>query len=260
MKIKFQKFQGTGNDFIIINNMEMLFPSNNNQLIKKLCDRKFGIGADGLIIIRNHDKFDFEMFYFNSDGMQGSLCGNGSRCALAFGINNNLLKNKVVFKAIDGIHTAKAESNNIFSLSFKDVKTIKRDKNALFLDTGSPHYVELVESIDDINVRAKGSLIRNSNRYKNNGVNVNFFKIIGPDTIKIRTYERGVEDETLSCGTGAVASSIAFHFLGLTKFDKLKVETPGGTLAVEFKFNSGIYKDIYLKGPAEKVFSGKIKW
>ena len=232
MEFEFQKYHGTGNDFILINDKSQKFPLDNSDKIRFLCDRKFGIGADGLIIIRNHDKFDFEMFYFNSDGMQGSLCGNGSRCALAFGINNNLLKNKVVFKAIDGIHTAKAESNNIFSLSFKDVKTIKRDKNALFLDTGSPHYVELVENIDEINVRTKGSLIRNSNRYKKNGVNVNFFKIIGPDTIKIRTYERGVEDETLSCGTGAVASSIAFHFLRLTKFDKLKVETPGGTLAV----------------------------
>ena len=178
MEFEFQKYHGTGNDFILINDKSQKFPLDNSDKIRFLCDRKFGIGADGLIIIRNHDKFDFEMFYFNSDGMQGSLCGNGSRCAIAFGINNNLLKNKVVFKAIDGIHTAKAESNNIFSLSFKDVKTIKRDKNALFLDTGSPHYVELVENIDEINVRAKGSLIRNSNRYKKNGVNVNFFKII----------------------------------------------------------------------------------
>ena len=260
MEFKFQKYHGTGNDFILINDKSEKFPVDNSDRIRSLCDRKFGIGADGLIIIRNHDKFDFEMFYFNSDGKQGSLCGNGSRCALAFGVKNGLIKNKVVFKAIDGVHKAEADSNNIFSLSIKNINTIEYDKNALFLDTGSPHYVELVESLDDIDVRAKGSLIRNSDRYKKEGVNVNFIKIIGPDHIKIRTYERGVEDETLSCGTGAVASSIALHFLQLTKLNKLKVETSGGILEVEFKFTSGIYKDIYLKGPAEKVFSGKIKW
>ena len=260
MEFEFQKYHGAGNDFILINDQSEKFPFKNSDRIRSLCDRKFGIGADGLIVIRNHDKFDFEMFYFNSDGKQGSLCGNGSRCAVAYRVKEGLMKNRVIFKAIDGIHSAKAESNNIFSLSLKDVKKIEHDKSALFLDTGSPHYVKLVENLDDINVRVEGSLIRNSDKYKKQGVNVNFVKIIGSSQIKIRTYERGVEDETLSCGTGSVASSIAFHFLKLTESNKIKVETNGGILEVEFNFMSDIYRDICLKGPAEEVFSGKIKW
>ncbi len=260
MEFEFQKYHGAGNDFILISDDSKKFPTTDSNKIRFLCNRKFGIGADGLIIIRKHEKFDFEMFYFNSDGIEGSLCGNGSRCAVAFGINNGFLDKNVVFKAVDGVHYAKAESNNIFSISFENLKSIKRNLDSLFLNTGSPHHVELVQNLDNINVKEKGSLIRYGAKYKKEGVNVNFMKIMGANKIKLRTYERGVEDETLSCGTGAVASSIAAHFLKLIKVDEIKVETLGGTLEVKFKFDSGLYEDIYLKGPAKKIFSGKIKW
>ena len=260
MEFEFEKYHGTGNDFILINDNSEKFPITDFNKIKFLCDRKFGIGSDGLIVLRKHEKFDFEMFYFNSDGVEGSLCGNGSRCAIAYGINNGFLNDNVVFKAIDGVHYAKAESNNIFSMSFKDLKSIERNRNSSFLNTGSPHHVELVQNLDNINVKERGSLIRHGTKYKKEGVNVNFIEIIGVNKIKLRTYERGVEDETLSCGTGAVASSIAAHFLKLIKVDKIKVQTLGGTLEVKFKFDSDLYKDICLKGPAKKVFSGKIKW
>ena len=260
MEFEFEKYHGTGNDFILINDNSKKFPIKDSDRIRLLCDRKFGIGSDGLVIIRDHKEFDFEMLYFNADGVEGSLCGNGSRCAVAYGIDNGLLSNKVVFKAVDGIHYASAESSEMFSLSFKNLKRIDQNSKSLFLDTGSPHHVQVVTDIENIDIKEKGSFIRYGSKYKEEGVNVSFVEKIGSNLFKLRTYERGVEDETLSCGTGAVAASLAVHYLKLTDANEVSMETLGGILKVKFRLDFGTYKDTRLIGPAKKVFSGKIEW
>ena len=260
MEFEFEKYHGTGNDFILINDNSKKFPTKDFEIIRWLCDRKFGIGSDGLIVIRDHKEFDFEMVYFNSDGIEGSLCGNGSRCAVAYGINNGFLNQNVVFQAIDGIHYASAESKGMFSISFNDLNLVEQNSESVFLDTGSPHHIEIVNDLKLINVKEKGSSIRYRSKYREEGVNVNFVEKVGHDLFKLRTYERGVEDETLSCGTGAVAASLAVHFLKLTSTNRVFIETLGGTLEVKFELDFGTYREIHLIGPAKKVFSGKIKW
>ncbi|MDC1396445.1 diaminopimelate epimerase, partial [Flavobacteriaceae bacterium] len=212
MIIKFQKYQGTGNDFIIIDNTDLSFPSENISLIKQLCDRKFGIGCDGLILINPSDSSDYLMNYYNSDGNLGSMCGNGARCSVKFAQNINIIKNKTVFTAFDGLHDALIYDDQI-TLSMKPVNDIINYGNDLFLDTGSPHYVQLVSDIENIDVFSQGRLIRNNSIFKNNGVNVNFVQVISKSEFSVRTYERGVENETLSCGTGVTAVALAMFEL-----------------------------------------------
>jgi len=258
MKIKFQKFQGTGNDFIIINNKDLLFPSNNNKLIEKLCDRKYGIGCDGLILINPSQSSDFEMIYYNSDGFLGSMCGNGARCSVKFAQIHNLINNKTSFEAYDGNHEASIE-NNIISLSMKPVNNIKIFNDGLFLDTGSPHYIKVVNNIENLDVYNEGKLIRNSKEYKENGVNVNFVKIYSKDEFQVRTYERGVENETLSCGTGVTAVALAMFHSGRTDSKKIKIKTKGGELTVKFDTSELGYNNIKLIGKVEMIFSGEIE-
>ena len=259
MKIKFQKYQGTGNDFIIINNMEMLFPSNNNQLIKKLCDRKFGIGCDGLILINPSDDSDFEMIYYNSDGFIGSMCGNGARCSIQFAKNNKIIISETTsFKAYDGCHYGSINQNMI-SLSMNPVNEIKTFDEDLFLDTGSPHYVKMVHNLRDYRVFENGKKIRNSSLFAKNGVNVNFVEKISEHEFSVRTYERGVENETLSCGTGVTAVAISMFHLGKTKSKNIKILTKGGVLSVEFDNNKLGYSNIKLIGKVEMIFSGEIE-
>ena len=259
MKIKFQKFQGTGNDFIIIDNKDLSFPSNNNKLIKKLCDRKFGIGSDGLILINPSTDSDFEMIYFNSDGYKGSMCGNGARCSVQFAKKNKIIVSETTsFNAYDGGHYASIDQNTI-SLSMSPVTEIKNYNEDLFLDTGSPHFVKIVDNLSDYNVFENGKKIRNSSSFAENGVNVNFVEQISEDEFSVRTYERGVEDETFSCGSGAVAAAISIHHKGLVNnFHEVFIQTLGGPLKVDFNFENKLYNNIYLSGKAEKVFSGKI--
>ena len=257
MKIKFQKYQGTGNDFIIINNNDLLFPINNRSFIKRLCNRRFGIGSDGLILINPSKNTDFEMLYFNSDGNVGSMCGNGARCSVKFAQNNKIITDKTLFNAFDGNHRANIHNNTI-SLSMCDVSNIKTYGEDLFLDTGSPHYVKIVKNLENLDVYNQGKSIRNRNEFFKHGVNVNFVKIISEKEFEVRTFERGVEDETLSCGTGVTAVALSMHYLNKTLLNNLKIKTKGGVLDVKFIQNNNRYEKIILSGNVELIFEGEI--
>ncbi len=256
MKLTFYKYQGTGNDFVIIDNRFQIFPKNDTKLVAKLCDRKFGIGSDGLILLENDESSDFKMVYYNSDGNIGSMCGNGGRCIVAFAQFLGIIKDEVTFNAIDGLHRATLD-DGIVSLQMLDVSQIKIKPNAIFLDTGSPHHVQLVDNIKDFQVKKEGAKLRYG-LYGEKGSNINFVEQLGDYKFSVRTYERGVEDETLSCGTGVTAVAIAMHKTGKTASDKVTIEAVGGVLEVKFDHN-GRYTKVFLIGPAEQVFKGEIE-
>ncbi len=257
MNLDFFKYQGTGNDFVIIDNRQDIFPKNNKALVAKLCNRKFGIGADGLILLENAKDANFTMAYFNADGAIGSMCGNGGRCIVAFAKHLGIIEEQCIFIAADGLHRAYF-SNHLVSLKMNDVHNIKKGNNYVFLDTGSPHHIVFVPDVDKVDVFNEGKTIRYGKPYFENGTNVNYVSQNSNGHIAVRTYERGVEDETLSCGTGVTAVALAAHFTGKTDKENIKIATRGGNLQVSFKKLNGIYKDIYLTGPAEQVFKGTI--
>lgn len=257
MKLHFYKYQGTGNDFIMIDNRALFFPKNNVNLIKKLCDRRFGIGADGLILLEPSEQHDFNMVYYNSDGNEGSMCGNGGRCLVAFAKQLGIISTETVFNATDGIHFASIE-NDIVSLKMIDVTSINDYTTHTFLNTGSPHHVHFCNSVAGINVKEEGAKIRYGAPYFKEGTNVNFVEIVNNDLLKVRTYERGVEDETLACGTGVTAVAIAAHKTQKTTKKNLTIEVLGGTLQVSFDNDGTLYSNVFLKGPALLVFEGTI--
>ncbi|MCJ7468373.1 MAG: diaminopimelate epimerase [Maribacter sp.] len=257
MVLSFYKYQGTGNDFIMVDNRNEKFLKQDTHLISFLCDRKFGIGADGLILLENHAEGDFKMAYFNSDGRESSMCGNGGRCIVAFAQRLGIIHDSAQFMAVDGMHKATVK-DAIISLQMKDVHDIMNRQHAIFLDTGSPHHVQMVEKLDSFKVAKEGRKIRYG-MYGETGSNINFVEQKDPMTFTVRTYERGVEDETLSCGTGVTAVAIAMHSSGKTKGDHVNIQTLGGPLQVKFKPKKGTYEDVYLIGPAKMVFEGKIE-
>ncbi len=261
--VNFIKFQGTGNDFILIDGRTMEVPS--SLPVKKMCDRNFGIGADGLMILQNKVGYDFEMIYYNSDGNLSSMCGNGGRCiaqwAHQLGIGNI---NELKFWAPDGEHIALIDSNQV-RLKMNNVSSWKIiDENTVEINTGSPHYVHFTEnSINDYPLLSWAKTIRYNETYANVGINVNITKVIERDYLQMRTYERGVENETLSCGTGVTATVLAHSILhgsmlGNTK-QMVHMATPGGKLAIEFEKTETGFENIWLIGPAEEVFSGQWK-
>ena len=252
--MEFYKYQGTGNDFVMIDNRNLDFPKN-TEIIKKLCDRRFGIGADGLILLENDDKYDFKMVYYNSDGNESTMCGNGGRCLVAFAFFLGLFEKRCQFIAIDGEHEAEVH-NGIVKLKMINVNEIKNIHQDFELNTGSPHYVKYIENISDFNVFEEGKAIRNSENYKEKGINVNFVEKISPEEIYVRTYERGVEDETYSCGTGVTASALTF--LRKNNLNSIKVKTLGGNLKVYADKNEDSFCNIWLEGPAKQVFKGKV--
>ena len=256
MIIEFYKYQGTGNDFIIIDDRDNSFNTSDSLLIKSLCERKMGIGADGLILLRNHDTYDFRMIYFNSDGLESTLCGNGARCIVAFAYLLEITKEKSSFIAVDGLHDANISDDEV-SIKFKDILKINSDNDCFIIDSGSPHLIKTVSNINDVDVDVEGSKIRNSNKFKSEGINVNFIEY--NDILKIRTYERGVESETLSCGTGAVASAIAIHHSGIVDENIISLVTRGGDLSVMFEEFNGIYRNIWLTGSANLVYIGEFE-
>jgi len=257
MKLTFYKYQGTGNDFILVDNRNENFPKENISLINKLCDRNFGIGADGLILLENDEESDFKMRYFNADGNQGTLCGNGGRCIVAFAQKLGIINTTTSFTAIDGLHYATIEKK-LVALQMIDVCKITVHKDFIFTNTGSPHHVQLVENLIDFPVVTEGKRIRNE-IYGTAGSNVNFVEQVDASTFKVRTYERGVEDETLACGTGVTAVAIAMHTTEKTKNNSVSLPVNGGTLTVSFDAVDGHYKNIFLKGPATFVFKGVIE-
>lgn len=257
MIIAFNKYQGTGNDFIIIDNRNSIFNPEDSNLIKRLCDRKFGIGADGLILINNNYDFDFEMVYFNSDGFQSSMCGNGGRCAADFAIRSGISEKELTFRAIDGIHQA-VSKGGLIELKMNNIKEIKKVNDNYFINTGSPHYVIFTSSLEKFNVFDEGKKIRWSDDFLPDGTNVNFVET-RDDGIHVRTYERGVEDETLSCGTGVTASAIASVLSGHFVSGPINVKTRGGKLTVDFNITDNLINDVWLCGPATFVFEGNIE-
>ncbi|WP_149276051.1 diaminopimelate epimerase [Pareuzebyella sediminis] len=257
MTIQFYKYQGTGNDFVLIDNRTLKFPKNDANLVKMLCDRKFGIGADGLIAIENDDVSDFRMVYFNADGKEGSLCGNGGRCAVAFANFLGIIGNKTAFLSVRGTHDATIDGGQV-SLHMPDVPEIREKKEYLFLDTGSPHHVQVVNGLKDFKVFQEGKKLRYG-LYGANGSNINFVEPLSDKAFAVRTYERGVENETLSCGTGVTAVALAMHNSGRTKANVVDIETPGGKLRVKFEQTQEGYNEIYLTGPATQVFKGEIE-
>ncbi|MCR9014410.1 diaminopimelate epimerase [Aquiflexum gelatinilyticum] len=256
MEISFYKYQGTGNDFVMIDDRADIFPDKDLSLIQRLCDRKFGIGADGLILIRDDEEHDFEMVYFNADGSQ-SMCGNGARCAVAFAKYLGILERNTNFLAIDGEHQAVVAGDWI-ELEMRPVLSLANSGQDYFVNTGSPHHVRFVENVSDYPVFEVGKEIRYSNAYAPKGTNVNFVTPLGKDEIHVRTYERGVENETLSCGTGVTACALVYGYQH--ELHEVNIKTPGGKLKVRFTENAdGSFQDIWLIGPAEQVFAGKIE-
>jgi diaminopimelate epimerase len=257
MKLSFYKYQGTGNDFVILDNRDKKYSTLSISQVAFLCDRKFGIGADGLMLLNLIDDYDFEMEYYNSDGNVASMCGNGARCLVQFANDIGIKKQSYHFIATDGPHEANFAENAWVQLKMKDVNSIKNHRSDFEIDTGSPHYIKFVENVKDYDVVEEGKRIRYSSEFNKKGINVNF---VQPEHNKIivRTYERGVENETLSCGTGVTACALinAHNDLG---FNRINIETPGGNLAVEFdKISEDQFKNIWLCGPATFVFKGEI--
>jgi diaminopimelate epimerase len=257
MIIVFNKYQGTGNDFIIIDNRTEIINPGDSALINRLCDRRFGIGADGLILISASHQYDFDMKYYNSDGFESTMCGNGGRCSSAYAIKEKIAGNNLIFKAIDGVHKAVMEGD-IIRLQMNDVHEPRLINGNYFINTGSPHCVSFRTEINKIDVNSEGKTIRWSEDYAPAGTNVNFVEV-REKGIYVRTYERGVEEETLSCGTGVTASAIASVLAGQIDTNPVSVITKGGNLSVSFKIDGKSITDIWLSGPATFVFEGMIK-
>jgi len=256
MIIKFYKYQGTGNDFIILDNRNNEYSSLTPLQINRLCDRRFGIGADGLMMLKNKEGYDFEMIYHNADGKEGSMCGNGGRCMVKFAYHLGIVETSYKFIATDGEHEAEIDTDGIVSLKMKDVNGVQDYHGDLILDTGSPHYIKMVGDVMSYDVYQKGKDIRYSSQFNDKGINVNFVEQRDEDHIVVRTYERGVEDETFSCGTGVTASALV-NYHNENGFNEVIVITKGGRLSVEFdKIGENNFANIWLSGPAEKVFEG----
>lgn len=259
MKIEFYKYQGTGNDFVILDNRDEKYSSLTAAQVKQICDRRFGIGADGLMMLCNKKFLDFEMIYYNADGNSSSMCGNGGRCLVKFAKLMGINKSTYHFIAADGKHEAELDMHGMVRLKMKDVYSAEYHSGHVILNTGSPHFVKFANNVVDIDVEETGREIRYSKEFEKEGINVNFVESTGEDGIFVRTYERGVENETLSCGTGVTAAALmsAHNDFG---FNRVEVKTMGGKLSVEFnKIDDQHFENIWLCGPAELVFKGEIE-
>lgn len=254
--MKFYKFQGAGNDFVLIDDRNNNFDETNQKLIESMCHRRFGIGADGLMLLRQHAEYDFEMIYFNSDGRTSSMCGNGGRCIVAFAKMLGVIQEKTRFIAIDGEHYAEVLADGRVKLGMNDVSKIEKEQDCFVLDTGSPHYVSFVDNAEKVDILPSAHAIRYNDQYKSSGINVNFASKIDKDTLRLRTYERGVEDETWACGTGATAVAIAAYKGGLIESNSINLQVNGGELCVEFEVKDEKFETVYLIGPAEFVYEG----
>lgn len=260
MEIPFYKYQATGNDFVLIDNRQNQLTLTTDQ-IKQICDRKFGVGADGIMLIENDPILDFNLLYYNSDGSQ-SLCGNGSRAAVQFASYLGIVKSKTVFNAYDGKHDAELIPSGIIRLRMNDVHEVQQIGNNFSINTGSPHYIKFVNQVENFHVFEEGRKLRYNEIYKEKGINVNFVELLSDNTIFVRTYERGVENETLSCGTGVTAAALAASLKGYNS--PIKIKTLGGDLTVEFKVghsagHNPTFTDIFLVGPAKMVFQGTLE-
>ncbi|WP_290791847.1 diaminopimelate epimerase [Flavihumibacter sp. UBA7668] len=258
MEIQFYKYQGTGNDFVILDNRDGRYNELSADQVNYLCNRRFGIGADGLMLLNAKEGYDFEMKYYNSDGRESTMCGNGGRCLTMFAYHQGIVRTVYKFIAIDGEHEAEIDPRGRVRLKMQDVAEVEESHGDYTLNTGSPHYVKMVSRLDELNVFNKGREIRNSAAFHTAGINVNFVEVEDEHEITVRTYERGVEDETLSCGTGVTASALV-NYHNEQGFNEVSVNTRGGKLSVEYdRHRDGTYSNIWLVGPAEKVFTGAL--
>lgn len=255
MKLRFYKYQGTGNDFVLLDNREAKLSLTTKQIVH-ICDRRFGVGADGLMLLQLKDGYDFEMIYYNNNGEPSTMCGNGGRCITAFAKKLGIIDMKTTFLAIDGVHESIIEDTYV-QLKMKDVSEINMDEENFVLDTGSPHYVSKTTSLESKNVSAEGKTIRMSKAYADEGINVNFVQKVSENHIAVRTYERGVEAETLSCGTGVTACAL-IEMLGKQGDQTMAISTIGGTLRVKAENKDDTFSNIWLCGPAIYVFEGTI--
>ena len=259
MQIQFYKYQGTGNDFVILDNRDGRYNDLTKDQVAFLCHRRFGIGADGLMLLNLKEGYDFQMIYYNADGRESTMCGNGGRCLTKFAADMGLTQTVYRFIAIDGVHEASINVDGTVALKMNDVKEIRKDGGNYVLNTGSPHYIALTNDVMELDVFKKGREIRYSNEFKDEGINVNFVEQTeAPDKIIVRTYERGVEDETYSCGTGVTAAALVCHHNDVG-FNRVEVQTKGGRLSVEYDKLDDAYTDVWLNGPAVKVFEGSIE-
>jgi diaminopimelate epimerase len=257
----FYKYQGAGNDFIIFDNRNGAFERDNVDLVRHLCDRRFGIGGDGLMLLQDKEAYDFEMVYFNADGREGSMCGNGGRCIVAFAQDQGIIGSETDFLAADGAHHARLHKTvGWISLKMGDVAEIRRVGDAYLLNTGSPHYVQSVTGLATYPVVEEGRRIRYSDTFRKDGINVNFVEPDG-DGYYLRTYERGVEDETLACGTGATAVALAMAWHNrMEGIRETPIRVEGGRLVIRFNSAGDRFNDVFLEGPAEFVYKGEITW
>jgi len=260
MLVHFSKYHGTGNDFVMIDGRDLDTSFFDTKLIRTICDRRFGIGGDGLIILEESKQFDFTMRYFNADGREGTMCGNGGRCITAFANRLGISSTKSNFEGIDGPHEASILNNGEIRLKLLDVGGIGRLEDGYLLDTGSPHFVKFVTKLKLIDMEREGTEIRHQSRFGKSGVNVNFVEQgSAPHKITVRTFERGVEGETWSCGTGVAAAAITASFHSKTDISSYQVLTRGGELNVSFKSQENQqFTEIYLTGPASHVYDGTI--
>ena len=253
--LKFYKYQGTGNDFVMIDNREAVFETENHALITRLCDRKFGIGADGLILLNLHPEYDFEMVYYNADATL-SMCGNGSRCAVHLAHHLGMIGEESTFLAADGVHQASIKDDLIY-VKMNDVNGIEKIENGYFLNTGTRHFVSIVENLSELDVFNEGRKIRYAAHFQPEGTNANFLEFDG-SKVNMRIYEKGVENETLSSGTGVTAVALVAASLKNLQ-SPVKVNTRGGELQISFEpTGKGKFRDIYMAGPAEMVFEGTV--
>jgi diaminopimelate epimerase len=257
MKYTFYKYQGAGNDFVMIDNREKVFDGTNAKLIEFLCHRRFGIGADGLITLEKSNEYDFEMMYYNSDGYEAEMCGNGGRCIVAFAKKLGLVENDAQFMAADGEHEAHIDDEGLVNLKMGNVDGVEVHSDGYFLNTGVPHLVHFVDDLKIIDVDIEGRQLRYDARFQPAGTNVNFVKDEG-DKLTVYTYERGVESETLACGTGITASALSAAYKNGVNEGKYDIIAKGGQLEVHFKREGEIFTNVWLKGPAEMVFEGFI--
>lgn len=256
MKIDFFKYQGTGNDFVMLDNFDGRYDNLSIEMVRQICDRKLGVGADGLIKLSNDPDVDFNVDYYNSDGSK-SFCGNGARCSVAFAHRLGKIDVHTVFSAIDGVHRAQIKEG-IVRIEMLPVHTIEEIEGDFELNTGSPHYVHFMEEGEVKDIYEYGKSIRYSTAYNEHGINVNLVTI-EENAIKVETYERGVENETLSCGTGVTACALVYMIKQGVEEGKVKVHTKGGTLSVEGKREEEGFVNIWLSGPAQMVFDGSIE-
>ncbi len=253
----FSKYQGTGNDFILIDDRAELFPADNQALVAQLCHRRFGIGADGLILLRKDPDYDFRMIYFNADGAEGSMCGNGGRCIVRFAHDLGLFGRETRFRAVDGEHVAVVCEEDIF-LKMGEVSSPAEHAPYHFLNTGSPHVVTFTDDLTALDIVSDGRAIRYADAFQPGGTNVNFTQVLDDNTLFVRTYERGVEDETYSCGTGVTAAALIAH-RQFQMPDPVFIQTLGGNLRVSFEARpDGSFTNVYLIGPAKRVFAGQL--